>query len=90
VWYFVGYASLTTLSIALTAVFIFTFRAWQIGSSTAPWEYVLYGFLSLLLLAWALRPNISRLIHGNERLVGLRAKMKARKERQSTSSSSSQ
>jgi glycerol-3-phosphate acyltransferase PlsY len=90
VWYFVGYASLTTLSIALTSVFIFTFRAWQIGSSTAPWEYVLYGFLSLLLLAWALRPNISRLIHGNERLVGLRAKMKARKERQSTSSSSSQ
>ena len=45
VWYFVGYASLTTLSFALTSVFIFAFRAWQIGSPTAPWEYVLYGVL---------------------------------------------
>ncbi len=90
VWYFVGYASLTTLSFASTTMVIFAVRAWRIGSPVAPWEYILYGFLSLLVLAWALRPNISRLMRGNERLVGLRARIKARKEGQSTSSSSSQ
>jgi glycerol-3-phosphate acyltransferase PlsY len=90
VWYFGGYASLTTLSIALTSVFVFTIRAWVIGLPAAPWEYVSYGVLSLVALVWALRPNISRLIRGNERLVGLRARLKARKEGQSLSSSSSQ
>lgn len=90
VWYFVGYASLTTLSFALTTMVIFAVRAWRFGSPAAPWEYILYGFLALLVLAWALRPNISRLMRGNERLVGLRARIKARKEGQSTSSSSSQ
>ncbi len=90
VWYFVGYASLTTLSFALTTMVIFAVRAWRIGPPEAPWEYVLYGLFSLLMLAWALRPNIRRLLQGNERLVGLRARLKARKEGQSTSSSSSQ
>ena len=90
VWYFVGYASLTTLSIALTSVFVFAVRAWFIGSPAAPWEYVIYGVLSLMALAYALRPNISRLIRGNERLVGLRARLKSRKEGHSPSSSSSQ
>jgi hypothetical protein len=28
------------------------------------------------LMVWALRPNIDRLIHGTERVVGLRAKWK--------------
>jgi len=30
--------------------------------------------LAFIALAWALRPNIQRLISGNERIVGLRAK----------------
>lgn len=90
VWYFVGYASLTTLSIALISVFVFTVRAWLVGLPAAPWEYVIYGMLSLLALVWALRPNISRLMRGNERLVGLRARLKARREAHSPSSSSSQ
>ena len=88
VWYFVGYASLTTLSVALISTAIFAFRAWQIGLPRAPWEYAAYGAISLLVLAWALRPNIRRLVHGNERLVGLRARLKRRKEAQSSSSSS--
>ena len=90
VWYFVGYASLTTLSFAVTTMVIFAVRAWRIGYPAAPGEYVLYGFFALIVLAWALRPNIRRLVAGNERLVGLRARIKARKEGQSTSSSSSQ
>mgnify|MGYP001765952093 CR=1 FL=1 len=88
VWYFVGYASLTTMSVALISTAIFAFRAWQIGPPQAPWEYAAYGVISLLALAWALRPNIRRLVHGNERLVGLRARLKRRKEGQSSSSSS--
>jgi hypothetical protein len=35
---------------------------------------VLYGVFSLLILMWSLRPNIKRLIQGNERLIGWRAK----------------
>lgn len=80
VWYFIGYASLTTLSIAFTSILIFSLRAWLVGLPAAPWEYIIYGVLSLLVLTWALRPNINRIIHGSERLVGLRARIKARKE----------
>ncbi|MBU0512978.1 MAG: glycerol-3-phosphate acyltransferase [Chloroflexi bacterium] len=67
----IGYASLTTLSAPLIATLIFAYRAW-IGAS--PWEYVLYGLLSEILIIWALRPNIKRLLDGTERLVGWRAR----------------
>jgi len=40
----------------------------------SPWIYVVYGALALLVLVWALRPNIKRLKEGTERVVGLRAK----------------
>jgi acyl phosphate:glycerol-3-phosphate acyltransferase len=69
----VGYASLATLSIGLLATIIFAYRAW-IGLS--PWQYILYGVITLALLAYSLRPNIKRLITGNERLVGWRARRK--------------
>ena len=71
--YFIGYASLATLSTAVIATFLFAYLAW-IGIS--PWMYVLYGILAGILLAIALRPNIQRLMKGNERLIGLRAKRK--------------
>jgi glycerol-3-phosphate acyltransferase PlsY len=71
IYYFVGYASVTTLSIALLSTLIFTIRAW-LGLN--PWQYAIYGLLAFVALAWALRPNIQRLISGNERIVGLRAK----------------
>lgn len=67
----VGYASLATMSVALIAAIIFAIRA-AVGSS--PWVYVLYGVLAELLLMWALRPNIQRLLKGNERVVGWRAR----------------
>jgi glycerol-3-phosphate acyltransferase PlsY len=70
----VGYASLATLSVGLLATIIFAYRAW-IGLS--PWQYIFYGVMALILLAYSLRPNIKRLIMGNERLVGWRAKHKA-------------
>lgn len=69
----VGYASLATLSVGLVSALIFAYRAW-LGAS--PWEYVFYGLIAFALLAWALRPNIKRLLNGTERLVGWRARQK--------------
>jgi glycerol-3-phosphate acyltransferase PlsY len=73
IFYFVGYASVTTLSVAVISILIFGYRAWV---GLGPWDYVLFGFVSLGLLAWALRPNIKRLVAGNERIVGFRARKK--------------
>jgi acyl phosphate:glycerol-3-phosphate acyltransferase len=70
-WFGVGYASLATLSIGIIAVVIFTYRALF---ENAAWTYVLYGLLLEIVVIWALRPNIKRLIDGTERLVGWRAK----------------
>lgn len=73
----VGYASLTTLSIAFIGVIIFTIRAIYYGS---PWAYVVYALIAQALLVIALIPNIKRLIQGNERVVGIRAWIKAKQD----------
>jgi glycerol-3-phosphate acyltransferase PlsY len=73
IWYFVGYASIATMSITVISTLVFAYRAW-IGAS--PWGYVFYGIISFFILAWSLKPNIRRLIAGNERLVGWRARKK--------------
>lgn len=70
-----GYASVTTMSIPIIAIIIFIVRA---AMGLSPWIYVLYGVLAELILLWALRPNIKRLINGTERLVGWRAKQHQR------------
>lgn len=71
VLFVIGYASVATMSIPIIACVIFIIRA-QLGLS--PWIYTLYCVFAELLLIIALRPNIKRLIHGEERVVGLRAK----------------
>ena len=71
IFFSVGYASITTMSVALIAMVIFIVRA-LLGLS--PWQYILYGFFAEILLVWALRPNIKRLLAGEERLHGWRAK----------------
>jgi glycerol-3-phosphate acyltransferase PlsY len=68
----IGYASITTMSIAFLATIIFAVRAW-IGAPGASWVYVGYGVIAEILLLWALRPNLKRLKEGTERAVGLRA-----------------
>jgi len=73
----VGYASIATLSVGVVSILVFAYRAW-IGAS--PWEYVMYGVLAEVLLVWALRPNIKRLIAGTERRIGLFAKKTTRPE----------
>ncbi len=78
----IGYASLTTMSVALIATIIFIVRAYY---GLSPWMYVVYGILAEILLIWALRPNIRRLLNGTERLVGWRAKRKEKQAQQSGS-----
>ncbi len=72
IYYFGGYASITTMSVALISTLVFAYRAWM---GVSPWQYAIYGLLALIALAWSLRPNIKRLLSGNERLVGLRARL---------------
>jgi glycerol-3-phosphate acyltransferase PlsY len=69
--YFVGYASVATLSAPIITTVVFFVLAWM---GKLPWPYVFYGIFAGFLLAWSLRPNIKRLLNGSERLIGLRAK----------------
>ncbi len=71
VYLFIGYASVTTMSIAFITMVVFIIRAIM---GLSPWAYVLYGALALFVLVWALRPNLKRLKEGTERVVGFRAK----------------
>jgi len=73
VFYFVGYASLTTISVAFFTMLLFIYRA-AVGLS--PWEYAVYGAVALVVVLWALRPNLRRLRAGTERLHGFRARKK--------------
>jgi acyl phosphate:glycerol-3-phosphate acyltransferase len=70
VFVFIGYASVTTISVAVSAMIIFITRAITAGQ---PWEFVAYGVLAVCIVLYALRPNIKRLREGTERMVGLRA-----------------
>jgi glycerol-3-phosphate acyltransferase PlsY len=76
IWLGIGYASVATLSMGFFAIVILAYRTVVYGSS---WIYIIYGLLAELVLIWTLRPNIQRLLNGNERLVGLRTKKRAAK-----------
>lgn len=73
IFYGIGYASITTLSLPLLAGVIFAIRA---SLGLASWAYIVYAVVAELLILWALRPNLQRLARGEERLVGWRAKRK--------------
>ena len=66
VFFTLGIASITTMSVAFFAIIIFAVRAWL---GFAPWTDVLYGVLAEILLIWALRPNLQKLFSGKERIV---------------------
>ena len=69
IFFGVGYASVTTLSIALGVTVIFWIRH-TMGLAAMPDVY--YGIIAFVLLAWALRPNIRALVEGRERFHGWR------------------
>ena len=71
VFFGIGYASVTTISVALTitaifAVGYFTHQPW------ATFPDLVYGLVALVLLLWALRPNLRALVEGRERFHGWR------------------
>jgi glycerol-3-phosphate acyltransferase PlsY len=72
----IGYASLATMSLPLIGSLILLIRFLYFDQ---PWEYVFSGLLAEIIIIWALRPNIQRLLNGTERVVGFRAK-KAQKK----------
>ncbi|MDA1330256.1 MAG: glycerol-3-phosphate acyltransferase [Chloroflexi bacterium] len=71
IYYFIGYASITTTSAGIAALIIFAVRAY-LGLS--PWEYFLFGVLATVLVVIALKPNYRALRAGTERLHGYRAR----------------
>lgn len=80
VYFLIGFASVTTMSLALFALLIFAAKAFL---GQIPWQYILYGLIGEVLLVWALRPNLVRLRQGNERMHGLRVWLKKRKAQKS-------
>jgi len=79
VWFTVGIASVTTMGIGLIIIIAFSIRAYF---GLQPSIDILYGVIALILLMWALRPNLKKLIEGEERVVSLslHGRLKARKE----------
>ena len=71
IYYFVGFASVTTMMIAFLSIFIFGYRAF-LGLN--PWMYILFGVLAEIIVMYALRPNIKALKNGTERIHGFRAR----------------
>src|SRR5690606_7666509 len=76
--YFVGMASVASLSMAAVTIIIFTYRYLAGIDSTV--AYLAGSIAAGIVVIWALRPNIKRVMNGTERLVGPRAK---RREQQS-------
>jgi glycerol-3-phosphate acyltransferase PlsY len=77
VFVFIGYASVTTISIAFFSLMIFLVRA---ITGSGPWVHVVYGVVTLFIVLIALQPNLKRLKDGTERVVGLRAWRKKKTE----------
>jgi glycerol-3-phosphate acyltransferase PlsY len=66
IWFTVGIASLTTMAIGLVVTIFF---AVYVGQGILDPSYIWYGVIAELFLIWALRPNIKKLLAGNERVV---------------------
>ena len=72
VYIIAGYASLATISIALSTLGIFTMKA---INGVTPWVYAIFGAASVATVLVALKPNIQRLKEGTERRVNLLARI---------------
>lgn len=79
IWFTIGIASLTTMAIGLVVTIVFAIYSWQGFLDPV---YIWYGVIAELFLIWALRPNIKKLLAGNERVVkfSLNGWLRARKE----------
>jgi glycerol-3-phosphate acyltransferase PlsY len=79
IWFSIGIASLTTMAIGLVVIIIFAVRA--VLGLQEPID-ITYGIVAEFLLIWALRPNIKKLLAGNERVINtsLHGWLRARRE----------
>ncbi|MCL4262530.1 MAG: glycerol-3-phosphate acyltransferase [Anaerolineae bacterium] len=79
----VGIASVASLTMGavIPVAFIVLYLADVPGYSDTP-AYIIGGFVTLGIVAWALRPNIKRLLEGNERVVGPRARRLEKKAKE--------
>lgn len=86
IWFTIGIASVTTMAIGLIITITFAIRAYLGYQSPID---IVYGLLALFLLVWALRPNLKKLIAGEERIVSisLNGRLRARKEAKETNQS---
>lgn len=78
VWFTLGIASVATMTVPLVVIIVFAVRA-ALGQQD-PVD-VWYGVVAEILLLWALRPNIKKLVAGNERVIkySLNGWLRARK-----------
>ena len=78
VWFTIGIASLATMTIPIIVIIVFAIRA-ALGLQD-PVD-IWYGVVAEILLVWALRPNIQKLLAGNERVIkySLNGWLRARK-----------
>ena len=67
----IGYASVATIAAGVIITAVFAYMAY---AHLLPAAFILYGVGACLLLVWSLRPNIRRLLKGEERMIGWRAK----------------
>jgi glycerol-3-phosphate acyltransferase PlsY len=74
---FIGIASIA--SMAMSAAIPIAFAVLHLAG-VEPYDstlaYIVGGFVAAGIIAWSLRPNIKRLLAGNERIVGPRSKRK--------------
>lgn len=79
IWFTLGIASVTTMAIGVIVIILFAIRA---SLGLQPAIDIWYGIVAEILLVWALRPNIQKLIAGNERVIkySLNGWLRARRE----------
>ena len=74
----IGMASVASLAVAVLIPIIFAVRYLTGADPTV--AYMVGGLITAAIVTWALRPNIRRIIAGEERLVGPAAKRREKKE----------
>lgn len=81
IYLIIGYASIATISLNVIGLIVFTVREIFKFEPHSPW-FILYSLLTLGLVIYTLRPNLKRLVRGEERVMrfSLHAKLKRKKE----------